>query len=282
MQQPQGLAVRISRGAKPCQEDDCDFLPFGAAPNQGLLLVLADGMGGHVAGALASKTAITNFIGAWQEQNAAADIPGRLGDALDAANRALHEKVAADPTLEGMGCTLVAAVILDNTIQWVSVGDSPLWVMQQDHLQRLNEDHSMAPLLQNLVEAGRMSAEEAATDSRRNALRSAVMGGELELVDCSEAPVPLHESTCVLLASDGLQTLSDEEITAILRQSAELDSDTCADRLMAAVEEKRYPKQDNVTVQVYKFHEALSQGAGSVADTQPEKKTVNNKRKTKP
>ena len=254
MQQPQGLAVRISQGARPYQEDDYDFLCFGESPHQGLLLVLADGMGGHAAGALASKTAITHFISAWQEQNDATDIPERLTDALDSANRALGQKVAADLTLGDMGCTLVGAVILDNAIQWVSVGDSPLWVMQQDHLQRLNEDHSMAPLLQNLVEVGRMSAEEAATDSRRNALRSAVMGNELELIDYSQAPVPLHESTHILLASDGLQTLSDEEITAILRQSADLDSDICADRLMAAVEEKHYPNQDNVTVQVYKLH----------------------------
>jgi len=62
MQQPQGLAVRISQGARPYQEDNYGFLPLGEEPNQGLLLVLADGMGGQVAGALASETAIEHFI----------------------------------------------------------------------------------------------------------------------------------------------------------------------------------------------------------------------------
>lgn len=250
MQQPQGLAVRISQGARPYQEDNYGFLPLGEEPNQGLLLVLADGMGGQVAGALASETAIEHFISAWREQDGAGDMSGRLENALAAANRSLREKVDADPTLEGMGCTLVGAVIADNAIQWVSVGDSPLWIMQEGRLQRLNEDHSMAPMLQNLVEAGRMSAEEAATDSRRNVLRSAVMGDELELIDRPEAPLPLHAPVRVLLASDGLQTLNDEEIADILSPSA-ADSGACADRLMAAVEEKHYPNQDNVTALVY-------------------------------
>ena len=260
MRNPPGLATRIIQGARDYQEDDYDFLLLdgdgdrdGNAP--GILLVLADGMGGHVAGALASKTAVASFIAAWQAQdNAAADIPARLDNALAVANDSLRAKVAADPSLDGMGCTLVGAVVAAGNVHWVSVGDSPLWLMRGGELQRINQDHSMAPLLQNLVDAGRMTAEEAAADPRRNALRSAVMGDELTLVDRSEAPLPLParpESARILLASDGVQTLPDDEITNIMRQCAALDSDACAARLLQAVEAKQHPRQDNTTVMIY-------------------------------
>jgi len=262
MLHPPGLATRIIQGARDYQEDDCDFLVLdgdgdsncdGDAP--GMLLVLADGMGGHVAGALASKTAVANFIGAWQTSEAGAadnlDIPARLNTALTAANDALRAQVAADPSLAGMGCTLVGAVIADHALHWLSVGDSPLWLMQGGELQRVNQDHSMAPLLQNLVAAGRMTAFEAAADPRRSALRSAVMGEELTLVDCPDAPLPLSEPARILLASDGVQTLSDDDIANIMRGAAALDADACAARLLQAVEDKQHPRQDNTTIMVY-------------------------------
>jgi len=264
MHNPPGLATRISQGARPYQEDHCDFLVLdgdggdgnsdSAAGAAGLLLVLADGMGGHVGGAVASKTAVDNFIAAWQAQNNTADIPTRLQNALAAANDSLREKIAVTPSCAGMGCTLVGAAITDHKLHWVSVGDSPLWLMQSGELQRLNQDHSMAPMLQNLVAAGRMTAAEAAADPRRNALRSAVMGKELTLVDCPDAPLPLPsppEPARILLASDGLQTLSDNEIADIMRQCAAFDSGACADRLLQAVEAKQHPRQDNTTVMVH-------------------------------
>jgi len=259
MHNPPGLATRIIQGARDYQEDDYDFLLLdgdgdrdGDAP--GILLVLADGMGGHVAGALASKTAVASFIAAWQAQDNNVDIPASLDNALAAANDSLREKVAADPSLDGMGCTLVGAVVAAGNLHWVSVGDSPLWLMRGGELQRINQDHSMAPLLQNLVDAGRMTAEEAAADPRRNALRSAVMGDELTLVDRSEAPLPLPaapEPARILLASDGVQTLPDDAIENLMRQCAALDSDACANRLLQAVEAKQHPRQDNTTIMIY-------------------------------
>lgn len=254
MHNPPGLATRIIQGARDYQEDDCDFLVLDGDGAPGMLLVLADGMGGHVGGALASRTAVANFIAAWQAGADDADnIPARLNAALAAANDSLRAQVAADPSLAGMGCTLVGAVIAGRALHWLSVGDSPLWLMQGGELRRLNQDHSMAPLLQNLVAAGRMTAAEAAADPRRNALRSAVMGEELTLVDCPGAPLqlPPHEPARILLASDGVQTLSDDDIANIMRDTAALDTDTCAARLLQAVEDKQHPRQDNTTIMVY-------------------------------
>jgi len=297
---PPGLAARSSQGARDYQEDYCDFLVLGdggdgdgdgdghgdghgdgdgdghgdgATVAPGILLVLADGMGGHVGGAVASKTAVDTFIAAWQAgagdnrdtgaiESAAAidnrntgavestgDIPARLTAALAAANDSLRAQVAADSSLTGMGCTLVGAFITGGKLHWVSVGDSPLWLLRDGELQRLNQDHSMAPLLQNLVAAGHMTAAEAAADPRRNALRAALMGDELTLVDCAESPLPPREPARILLASDGVQTLSDGEIADLMRDT--VDADTCADRLLQAVADKQHPRQDNATAMVY-------------------------------
>jgi len=248
-------------------------------------------MGGHVGGAVASKTAVANFIAAWQRDNGTGDggdgdgdgddacdgdgdddgdgacdgdgdgddIPARLTAALTVANDSLRDRVAADASLTGMGCTLVGAVITAGKLRWISVGDSPLWLLQGGELRRLNQDHSMAPLLQNLVDAGRMTAEEAAADPRRHALRAALMGDELNLVDCAGVALPSHEPARVLLASDGVQTLSDGEIAAIMRDTPA--ADPCAARLLQAVEDKQHPRQDNTTVMVY--DPPLSRHAGS-------------------
>ena len=96
------------------------------------------------------------------------------------------------------------------------MGDSPLWLFRDGRLRRLNADHSMAPVLASLVAAGRMTAEQAATDSKRHALRSAVMGDAIHLVDVSSQPVAVRKTDRLLLASDGLMTLVDEEIERIL------------------------------------------------------------------
>jgi len=281
-----GLAIRSSQGARDYQEDDCDFLILdgdgdgdgagagdgdgdgdGDTGAPGMLLVLADGMGGHVGGAVASKVAVANFIAAWQRDNGTGDggdgdgacdgdgdgdgddISARLTAALTVANNSLRDRVAADSSLTGMGCTLVGAVITASKLHWISVGDSPLWLLQGGELRRLNKDHSMAPLLQNLVDAGRMTTAEAAADPRRHALRAALMGDELNLVDCAGVALPSHEPARILLASDGVQTLSDGEIAAIMRDTPA--ADPCAARLLQAVEDKQHPRQDNTTVMVY-------------------------------
>ena len=93
-----------------------------------------------------------------------------------------------------MGSTVVVAVISRDGIDWISVGDSPLWLFRDGRLRRLNADHSMAPVLASLVAAGRMTAEQAATDSNRHALRSAVMGEEIHLVDVSSQPVAVRKT----------------------------------------------------------------------------------------
>ena len=234
-------------GARPYQEDDFRF--HTEARDGGgadALLVLADGMGGHAGGAEASETAVTCFIERFEE------IDGGPAECLRAALRAANETVGerAARTGTNMGCTLVGCLIEGDDAHWISVGDSPLWLLDGTELRRLNADHSMRPLLEEEVAAGRMTPAELAADYRVHQLRSAVMGLRLDLVDQNPAPLRLRAGQRLLLASDGLETLEEEEIAAV-GAAHEAPRDAAA-ALLAAVEEREAPHQDNATVLVYR------------------------------
>ena len=108
-----------------------------------LLLVLADGMGGHAGGDVASGLVVEHFFKAYI--NSHANIPEALRNSLNSANEQLANAVVETPELRGMGTTLIGCVIRENLMYWVSVGDSPMWVLRNGALQRINADHSMVP-----------------------------------------------------------------------------------------------------------------------------------------
>ena len=150
-----------------------------------------------------------------------------------------------------MGSTLLAVVVSQRGLEWLSIGDSPLWLFRGGHLVRINSDHSMAPVLADMVAAGRMTEDEMAQDSNRHMLRSAVMGDEISLIDVSSQPRDLKKDDLLLLASDGIMTLGEKEIVNILQetQGASLEENTAA--LLKAVEDAALPNQDNTTVLIY-------------------------------
>jgi PPM family protein phosphatase len=253
-------AVAATRGARDYQEDTAAFWPggddpfavplsSGAVDNVGFA-VLADGMGGHTGGALASRIVCEHFL----QTAAKADGPlrDRLMTSLTAANTALANKVATSPLLAGMGSTLIGASFSDAGISWVSVGDSPLYFYRRGEVAQLNEDHSLAPELDRLVAEGRLTAEEARRDSRRHMLRSAVTGEELDLIDLPVAPVALESGDFVILASDGVVTLNVPEVARIIQGYASDGASAVAKALVRGVESMREPHQDNATVLVVK------------------------------
>jgi protein phosphatase len=247
-------ASRATQGARHYQEDTAiiwpgadPFVPVADGPADGeLVAVLADGMGGHAGGAIASRMACESFISSF------AAIVGesrqRLVAALDAANAAIADKVRETPALSGMGSTLVGVHFGGDGVEWVSVGDSPLFLYRQGEIATLNEDHSLAPELDRLAEAGVISPEVARRDPRRHMLRSAVTGDELDLIDISRRPLKLEPGDYVILASDGLQTLEQDEIGRIVAAYAEDGPSAVAGALIRAVEAIRDPHQDNTTV----------------------------------
>ena len=242
---PAGYKIR---GGRDYQEDAFQIKSYRAGDSNVLLLILADGMGGHVGGARASELAVATFVGHFGRAEGAT--AGRLRESLDAANNAIADAAAADLRLSGMGCTVVACLVDGDQAHWISVGDSLLWCLRDGQLFRLNADHSMRPVLEDMVELGRMTQAELEEDPRLGQLRSVVTGEELTLVDQNEQPFTLQPEDRLLLASDGLEALSDAEI-ADLAASRDEPADS-VNALLDAIQDLGRPGQDNTTVVVYR------------------------------
>ena len=255
-------AVRATQGARDYQEDAALVWP-GDDPSQprvvmgaategagegSFLAILADGMGGHAGGALASRTVCDQFLKSYAVRNGSV-VQGLL-EALKASNNAIADKVTANPLLQGMGSTLVAVMFGPDGINWVSVGDSPLWLWRRGELALLNEDHSLAPDLDALAAAGKITVSEAKRDPRRHMLRSAVTGEDIDLVDISRKPLVLEPGDYVILASDGLQSLDNSEIERIIAAYGSDGAESVAQALIRAIDALREPHQDNATVVV--------------------------------
>ena len=216
------------QGTRPYQEDSWALKTL----NDGALLaVVADGMGGHAGGSVASRLVAEAMVKAVEQGRS-------LADGLHAANAAVQAGAAGKADLAGMGSTVVAAIVAGDEVRWISVGDSPFYVLSDGKLQRHNADHSMAPQIDALVARGVISAEEGASHPGRHTLRDAVMGQSLELID--EGTRRLPPNARLLLCSDGVLSLGDADIVS---QSANPVSS-----LISAVLAVRNPHQDNVTV----------------------------------
>jgi len=214
-----------------------------------LLAVVCDGIGGNNAGEVASRTATEEFHRSFPERKII-DIPVALRQCLDASNSAISKESKRDPSSEGLGCTLVAAFVIDNRLYWISVGDSLLFVIRGGNLHRKNEDHSMAPIIEKSRLEGKITAEEAANHPHRNALRSALSGDRIELIDCPSQPIELVAGDIVILATDGLLTLSNEEIHASIAKYRGEGAESICSALLNAVKAKGKARQDNTLVQV--------------------------------
>ncbi len=246
-------AFALSQGGRDYQED-CLLSAFGGGAAQGFA-VLADGMGGQAAGDVASQ--LVAYEVAFDLQNRLRDGPGAenglpasLRDMADRANDTIADNVEHYPDREGMGATLLATVMFQNRLYWVSVGDSPLYLYRDGALRQINEDHSMAPIIAKMVEDGELDPEAALNHPNRNALTSVLMGGKVKLKNAPESATELQQGDVVIAASDGLQFLSDAMIAEVLEGQAGASSQEICSGLLQALEALNDPDQDNIAILV--------------------------------
>ena len=207
-------------------------------------------MGGHSGGEVASKLAVESFVEAYI--NSQAIISESLRSSLDSANQRLADTVAEAPKLRGMATTLIGCAINESHLYWISVGDSPLWVFRSGILHRINADHSMVPVLDEMVREGTLEPEEALLDFRRNLLRSGVSGKAIELIDLSDEPYLLMAEDIIILASDGVETLSGDELVSVLGNPADAPLQVLASNLMTRIRAAGHSGQDNASVILYR------------------------------
>jgi len=240
-------------GARDYQEDAYMVNQLGEAENgdTSALIIMADGMGGHAAGNVASNMVVATFNKTFQGHFPTPDIAEVLTEALNRSNDQIRASVKETPALRGMGCTMVTAYLQDDKLYWVSVGDSHLYLIRDRELIKQNADHSYGAYLDMMKEQG-MEIDEQAGMSR-NMLMSAMTGEEISSIDVSEAPVKLRPGDRVIVASDGLDTLG---AGAIIQYSSwSSTAKECVYALLKAVEDANKINQDNTTLIVIDIKE---------------------------
>jgi len=244
-------ASAISRGGREYQED-AYIADFARGADVGFA-VLADGMGGHAAGDVASQIVVTEvfseltFRRKFYETDIAA-VPGILRQAADSANMCIQNYTDAHPKTKGMGATLVACVIAGDLMHWISVGDSPLFIFRDNALIQINEDHSLSPQVDLMVRSGALTPEEGQFHPDRSVLTSALLGEEIPKVDCPATAFDLRPGDTIIIASDGIQYLEHDAIARVLRERPFARSADIVEALMLAVESLGDPDLDNVTI----------------------------------
>jgi serine/threonine protein phosphatase PrpC len=201
-------------------------------------------MGGYEGGEIASKLATKAFIDYFKNNFHLLSISVLLIEATHHANKQLYKKKEISPSLEEMGCTLIATFTQKQTLFWVSVGDSILYKYNQDELIRLNADHSVAGDYQKEVQAGRLTQEEADAKPNRHALTSALTGYEIPHIEQSQIQISHNDK--LIIASDGIHTIDKKSIISLC--SKDISSQLLAENIIDAVKQKRLENQDNTTV----------------------------------
>ncbi|KIC40527.1 serine/threonine protein phosphatase [Ruegeria sp. ANG-R] len=247
------IALILDQGQRDSQEDAIAARVSDTA-NAGYV-VIADGMGGHDAGDVASQVVISAWRDAMDAQLDGADLAeSALLDALPVAAMQANAAMArhSQENRVNLGSTLLGILMLDHRVFWISIGDSPLYLFRDGALSQINEDHSMAPMIDAQMAQGLLSAEEAQAHPDRNQLTSVIMGAEIPKVDCPEYPLALIAGDILILGSDGLQYLSNAEIEALLRTHIQSPARDIADALLQALHAKANPDQDNISIAVVK------------------------------
>ena len=258
------LAGSQINGARDYQEDAFLITHLTDANGQpSAFVIVADGMGGHNAGNLASNMATQAFNRHVSANYPAINPAAVLEEAVTKANESIKETIAETPALRSMGCTMVAAILEQDKIIWASVGDSHLYLIRDSELQKINADHSYGGFLDRMEAAG--SPIDPEPTLSRNMLMSAITGDEINEIDVSEAPFNLVAGDRVLICSDGLDTLSFDDIIQFSDWSK--SPKDFVNALMQAVEKADMPRQDNTTAIAVNVRAAADQTERAVEAT---------------
>ena len=213
--------------------------PIGSLPN---LFIVADGMGGHKAGDIASRLTVDSVTSQLSKSNGR-DYITLINDTIIKANEEVINKAAESEDYAGMGTTLVVATIFNNVLKVANVGDSRLYIIGDDIIQ-ITRDHS---LVEEMVISGQLDRADARIDTRKNIITRAI-GGERH-VEAEMFSVELKPDDLVLMCSDGLSNMvDDEKILQIVKSNPDIEE---AARILISTANDNGGK-DNISVVIVK------------------------------
>ena len=219
------------------------------------LFVVADGMGGHLAGDVASSTAVDVILS--RSETASAEDPQTLADLVRSANSAIWDKAHNDPTLRGMGTTCTLVLLNEDRAHFAHVGDSRAYLLRDGQLRQVTEDHT---LVARMVKEGRLQPEEAEHHPQRSIITRAL--GVDANVEVDLDSLQLQAGDRLLLCSDGLSSMIDHEsIESALRDQSEPQA--AADELVRRA--NAAGGEDNITVVLIDITDASSRGSASTS-----------------
>ncbi len=233
------LATNVPAGDVPERAEEVNYV-----------MVVADGMGGHAAGEVASRMAISALVSLALEvpdwifkvdEEHARTIEQRIRDRIRQIGTMLVDRGRRDPALRGMGTTLTAVRSLGRDLMITHVGDSRAYLLRTGKLHRLTRDHTY---VQVLIDAGQLAPADVAIFGHPNVLTNA-LGGSSEEVQVDTDRLLLEHGDRVLLCSDGLTDMVDDTTIASIMREAPGSSDACERLLQQALDRGG---RDNVTV----------------------------------
>ena len=220
--------------------DDAEARPLG--------FMVADGMGGHVGGAIASQTVVDSAKLCLEDSDEVIE-ETLLGEIVEACTDNVAQCVRLNPEFEGMGSTLALIIFHGPLLSLLSIGDSLIYGFStKQGLRRLNEDHSMKPVLDRLTDAGELSLTEKEYDSQKNMLRSAITGSKVELVDVQWQALRAADYECIILASDGIDVLEIPKIERMIADGCKDSPAKVVDEITRSITRVGADGQDNVTI----------------------------------
>ncbi len=220
-----------------------------------IFAIVADGMGGHRAGDVASTLAVTKMKEAWDEKSSASTPDEEekwLEKSINEVNTFLYKHAEENSECKGMGTTVVAAICSDKFVTIAHIGDSRIYLLNESGFKQLTEDHTLVNVL---VKSGQISKEDAEHHPRKNVILRAL--GTEQQVEMDIKTIVFEEGDMLLLCSDGLSNkVADDEMERIITSDETLDQK--ADYFIKLANE--YGGEDNITLILLEFDNESERG----------------------
>ncbi len=212
---------------------------IGPLPN---LYIVSDGMGGHKAGEIASAMAVNSFVEFILNHNADGEILDLIVNAINYANKAVYEKSRLDIECRGMGTTFSVCTIIDNKIYAAHVGDSRIYLVNNQRIKQISIDHTY---VNEMVRMGKITPEQAKIHPQKNIITRAL--GINDKIACDAFVEPMSLNDYVLICSDGLTSmLDDKEIFDTINDGGGYDLENKVSKCIQIANEKG--GYDNISV----------------------------------
>lgn len=212
-----GMKRQINQDYIFCTENS-----VGKFPN---LFIVADGMGGHKAGDYASRTCVDYVVDSVKKSKQHTPI-SIMEEAIQIANQQIFHESQTNEDYEGMGTTFVSAVVIDKTLYIANIGDSRLYLINDDGIQQITQDHS---LVEEMIRTGEIDRKESRLHPNKNIITRAIGTSKSVTADFFEMDV--KKDDVILMCSDGLSNMmEDEDIMYLVRRYYDLS--TAGERLI--------------------------------------------------